>query len=198
MTAAASRRTPPGPEGPFPGALRVLGRLELFVTVVAFCGVVGLVSAQVFLRYLFDIGLVWVQEISQLLILITYFFGTSFVFKTRHYLIIGFLFERFDERTKLTLYLATQALTAAFCAMLFLELLGIAPNQLLMKTYILHIPRFYSSLPLMAASASMALTALYYGVTAARLARRLGPGATLTAIEGAANLFPGYQGGTHG
>ena len=33
-------------------------------------------------------------------------------------------------------------------------------------TYILNIPRFYSTLPLIVASASMAITAVYYGIVA--------------------------------
>jgi hypothetical protein len=33
-------------------------------------------------------------------------------------------------------------------------------------TYILNIPRFYSTLPLIVASASMALTAIYYAIVA--------------------------------
>jgi TRAP-type C4-dicarboxylate transport system permease small subunit len=49
---------------------------------------------------------------------------------------------------------------------LFLVVTGLelAPAQLVFYTYILNIPRFYSTLPLILASASMALTAVYYGI----------------------------------
>ena len=169
----------------------LLGRIELAITVAAFTSVIVLVSAQVFFRYVFDVGLVWVQEVCQLLILTAYFFGISFVFKARRYLIVSILFDRFPEAAKLPLYIACQVLTAAFCAMLFFELLGIAPQQLYMKTYILHIPRFYSSLPLLIASISMTLTAVYYTVEAIRM-RSAGD---LDTIETAIDLFPGDRSG---
>ena len=172
-------------------ALGLLGRVELAITVAAFTSVIALVSAQIFFRYVFDVGLVWVQEVSQLLILTAYFFGISFVFKARRYLIVSILFDRFPEAAKLPLYIGCQVLTAAFCAMLFFELLGIAPQQLYMKTYILQIPRFYSSLPLLIASISMTLTAVYYTVEAIRM-RSAGD---LDAIETAIDLFPGDRSG---
>ena len=172
-------------------ALGLLGRVELAITVAAFSGVIVLVSAQIFFRYFFDVGLVWVQEVSQLLILTAYFFGISFVFKARRYLIVSILFDRFPEAAKLPLYIGCQVLTAAFCSMLFVELLGIAPQQLHMKTYILHIPRFYSSLPLLIASISMTLTAVYYTVEAIRT-RSVGD---LDTIETAIDLFPGDRPG---
>ena len=75
--------------------------------------------------------------------------------------------------------------------MLFFELLGIAPQQLYMKTYILHIPRFYSSLPLLIASISMTLTAVFYTVEAIRM-RSAGD---LDTIETAIDLFPGDRTG---
>ena len=172
-------------------ALGLLGWIELAITVAAFTSVIVLVSAQIFFRYVLDVGLVWVQEVSQLLILTAYFFGISFVFKSRRYLIVSILFDRFPEAAKLPLYIGCQVLTAAFCAMLFVELLGIAPQQLYMKTYILHIPRFYSSLPLLVASISMTLTAIYYTVEAIRM-RSAGD---LDTIETAIDLFPGDRSG---
>ena len=172
-------------------ALGLLGWIELAITVAAFTSVIVLVSTQIFFRYVFDVGLVWVQEVSQLLILTAYFFGISFVFKSRRYLIVSILFDRFPEAAKLPLYIGCQVLTAAFCAMLFLELLSIAPQQLYMKTYILHIPRFYSSLPLLIASISMTLTAVYYTVEAIRM-RSAGD---LDTIEEAIDLFPGDRSG---
>jgi TRAP-type C4-dicarboxylate transport system permease small subunit len=177
--------------------IRYLGSLELIVTLVAFCGVVALVGVQVTLRFLFHYGLVWAQEVSQLLMLVAYFLGTSYVYKARHYLVIGFLLDRFAEPSKIVFYLATQALTAAFCAMLFLELCWLAPRQLRMETYILQIPRFYSSLPLLVASASMALTAVYYGVRVGLVAAREHDAAALSLarIETELNPFRGHRQG---
>ena len=173
--------------------IRLVGRAELVVTLAAFCGVVALVSVQVALRFLFAYGLVWVQEVAQLLILVAYFLGTSYVYKARHYLLIGILFDRPPERLRIALYLAAQVVTAAFCLMLFVKLCGLAPAQLRMKTYILQVPRFYSSLPLLIASASMALTAVYYGARTGLAARARGDSAHLAEIEAELNPFRAHR-----
>jgi TRAP-type C4-dicarboxylate transport system permease small subunit len=172
--------------------IRLLGRAELVVTLAAFAGVVALVSVQVALRFLFAYGLVWAQEVAQLLILVAYFLGTSYVYKARHYLLIGIVFDRLPERLRILLYLAAQALTAVFCLMLFVELCGLAPAQLRMKTYILQVPRFYSSLPLLIGSASMDLTAIYYGARTGLAARTWG-GRTLGEIEAGLNPFRAHR-----
>ena len=59
-----------------------------------------------------------------------------------------------------------QILIALFCLFLVVTGLELAPAQLVFYTYILNIPRFYSTLPLIVASASMALTAVYYAIVA--------------------------------
>lgn len=181
----------PLPEGLAVKTLRLVGQVELILMLLTFIGVVALVSAQVFLRYLFNIGIVWAQEISQLMILVAYFLGTSYVYKSRQYLVIDIVFNRLSERLKLIFYLATQALIAAFCAMLLVELIGIAPFQLRMKTHILHLPRLFSSLPLAFASASMAATAVYYGVRV--VLEKRSTGRSLADIENSINLFPQYK-----
>ena len=53
-----------------------------------------------------------------------------------------------------------------FCLFLVVTGLELAPAQLVFFTYILNIPRFYSTLPLIIASTSMAMTAAYYAIVA--------------------------------
>ena len=40
------------------------------------------------LRFAFNYGIWWIQEIVQLAILSAYFLGTSYIFKARQYLVI--------------------------------------------------------------------------------------------------------------
>jgi hypothetical protein len=57
-----------------------------------------------------------------------------------------------------------------------------------MKTFVLHVPRFYASIPLLIASASMVVTALYYGLAVA--SRVLRGERDAKRIEAAVCLFP--------
>ena len=176
------------PDSRFARLLRHVGRLELVVALAAFCLVIGLVTTQVVLRFAFNYGIWWIQEIVQLAILSAYFLGTSYIFKARQYLVIDLVFDRLGDRSRIAVYLAIQLLTAAFCLMLVIELLGLAPGQLRMKTFVLHIPRFYASIPLLVASASMVVTALYYGL--AVTSRALRGERDVKRIEAGVCLFP--------
>jgi TRAP-type C4-dicarboxylate transport system permease small subunit len=176
------------PDSRFARLLRHVGRVELLVALVAFCFVIGLVSTQVVLRFSFNYGIWWVQEVVQLAILTAYFLGTSYLFKARQYLVMDLVFDQLGERSRIAVYLAIQVLTAAFCLILAIELVGLAPGQLRMKTFVLHVPRFYASIPLLVASASMFVTALYYGL--AMVSRVLRGERDVKRIEAAVCLFP--------
>ena len=114
-----------------------------------------------------------------MMIMVAYFLGTSYVFKTRQYIVIEFLFDRIPGSLHLPLYLLAQALVVLFCVVLVFQLLMIAESQLSMRTVILHIPRFYGTVPLLLASISMIATAIYYALAIGRaVAGRPGTGFT--------------------
>ena len=127
------------------------------------------------------------------MILGAYFFGISYVYKAKQYLVIDVLFEQLTDRVKVVLFVIAQVLTALFCLMIVVELLGIAPGQLRMKTYILRFPQFYSSVPLLIASASMTVTAIYYGVRVLVELKRNSSAKSFREIEESVNLFPHHS-----
>lgn len=148
----------------FRSLLAAIGFVELWVAIAAFVFVVGLTMTQVLYRYLLAGSIWWAQEIAQLAMLVAYFFGIAYVYKAKQDIIVGFLVKRFSRRVQVALAIFTQALIVMFCLFLVVTGLELAPAQLVFFTYILNIPRFYSTLPLILASASMALTAVYYGI----------------------------------
>ena len=165
---------------------RVLGRLasiELGLATVAFGAVVLLTIVQVALRYFFSASLWWAQEVSQMMILVAYFQGIAYAFKSRQYIVINFLTDRFPPGIQLHCYLFAQLLVIVFCGVAVLEGAAILPRQYLMRTYILHIPRMYLGLPLLFASVSMIATSVYYALAVQRAARR-DPGNALPVVEG--------------
>jgi len=150
--------------------LHVWGLLELSVAVTAFTAVVLINILQITLRYGFATSIFWVQEISQLLMLVAYFIGASCVFRARHYVIVELLVERLTPRRQLHAYALAQLLTVVFCAVILLEALRELPRLMTVHSVILHLPKAYAYLPLAVASASMILTTAYYGLAVWRLA----------------------------
>ncbi len=146
--------------------LYLVGRVELAIAVLAFAFVGVLTSAQVILRYAFAGAIWWAQEVAQLAMLISYFFGIAYVVKANQDVAIKMLVQRFSEQMQRRIYLTTQLLAAAFCIVIAIQGLRLAPQQLAFKTYILNIPKFYSTLPLILAAMSMAATAVYFALAA--------------------------------
>ena len=166
----------------FRRVLAHVGVAELWLAVAAFATVVALTIVQVGLRYFFDASLWWAQEVSQMMILVAYFQGIAYAFKTRQYIVINFLAERLAPAAQLYCYLFAQLLVIVFCGVVLVEGVAILPRQYLMLTYILHIPRMYLGLPLLFAALSMIATSVYYALAVWRAARRE-PGAVAPDIE---------------
>jgi TRAP-type C4-dicarboxylate transport system permease small subunit len=150
----------------FRKVLAAIGFVELWVAMAAFVFVITLTMVQVLYRYALAGSIWWAQEIAQLGMLIAYFFGISYVYKAKQDIVVGFLLNRLSRPVQARLAIFGQLLIAGFCLLLVVTGLELAPAQLVFFTYILNIPRFYSTLPLIVASASMALTAIYYAVVA--------------------------------
>jgi TRAP-type C4-dicarboxylate transport system permease small subunit len=146
--------------------LAAIGFAELWIALLAFIFVIVLTMIQVGYRYIFAGSIWWAQEVAQLAMLVAYFFGISYVYKAKQDIIVGFLLKRLARGTQVTLAVVGQLIIAAFCVVIVYTGLELAPSQLVFFTYILNIPRFYSTLPLIIASASMALTAVYYAAVA--------------------------------
>lgn len=148
----------------FRKVLAAIGFAELWIAVIAFTFVVLLTMIQVSYRYLFSGSIWWGQEVAQLAMLIAYFLGIAYVYKARQDIVITFLLRRLSTRTQVALAILAQALIGAFSLFIVVTGIELAPSQLVFNTYILGIPRFYSTLPLIIASSSMTLTALYYAI----------------------------------
>lgn len=170
------------------------GRAELLLAIAAFASVAMLTAYQVVLRYGFSGSLWWAQEVAQLAMLVAYFFGIAYVYKANQDIVILFIAQRLPAQWRRPLYLAIQAIIAGFCMMVAIQGLLLAPNQLRFKTYILNIPKFYSTLPLIIASISMTVTAVYFAL-AARQAWRGSPGPTdLEQLEAELTILHETQG----
>lgn len=142
--------------------LAVIGKIELTLAVIALVIVVVLSAAQAILRYTIGASLWWAQEVAQLTIVIAYFFGISYLFKIRQYILIEFLSMKMSVRIQLMLYIMAQILTILFTATVFVLLVRFAPMLMQMTTPTLGLPEFLRSLPLAIASTMMVLTSLYY------------------------------------
>lgn len=181
----------PGWLAAFRSTLRAIGLMERYLAAATFLAVVALNCGEVAMRYLFKASLWWSQEVSLLMMLVAYFFGASYVFKSRQYVVVDLLVKRFRPRLQVRLYVLTQMLIGLVCGVILVESIKLAPGQFHFHTFILGIPKFYSTVPLLLAALSLLATALYYGIAVPWAARSRDRDAPLSEVEGEVLIIEG-------
>lgn len=147
--------------------LRLLGQVELGVAVFSFCVSIILVIAQVGARQI-GMSLWWGQEWAQLLMMYAYFLGVSHLYQVRQMIVMGLVFSRLPRYWRKHFYVATQLAVILFCACVIVSAWKIMPMELRFPSFVIQVPRFYWTVPLMIASLSMILTSVYFIVAVIR------------------------------
>lgn len=138
------------------------GRFELLAAIGALIVVVALATAQAFLRYFGGGSLWWAQEVSETLILVTYFLGISYVFKTRQEIYIEFVALLTPLRAQVLMFIGEQLVTLAFAlAMLWLAWL-FSTTMFNMQSPLLKLPGWVPFAPLIWSTVLIGLTSIYY------------------------------------
>lgn len=163
--------------------LAFIGRLELLLAILALVMVVAISAAQAFLRYFFGTSLWWAQEIAETAIMVCYFLGISYVFKTRQEIYIEFVSSMLPVRMQLVLYMFEQLLAVAFTASLLWLAYLFSPTLFNMQTPMLKLPAAVTFGPLIASSSMIALTSIYHLIFGIWAFRNRLPGRFLTDIE---------------
>jgi len=147
--------------------LAVYGKIELFVAISAFSAALLLVTAQVLGRQ-FGGSLWWAQELAQLLIMYAYFLGVSHLYQVRQMVVVDFLVSRFSPRMKRRFYILSLVAVVVFCTVLLVAISKLYVPEMRFPSFVIQVPRFYWTLPMGIASASMILTSIYFLIQALR------------------------------
>lgn len=139
-----------------------IGRVELVLAVASIIIVVVVSAAQTFLRYFGGGSLWWAQEVAEITILVSYFMGISYVFKTRQEIYIEFAALLTPLGVQKLIFIFEQLVALSFTlALLWLAWL-FAPTMLNMQTPLLKLPGWVPFFPLILSTAMIALTSIYY------------------------------------
>ena len=160
-----------------------IGRTELTLAIAALLVVVALSSAQAFLRYFVGASLWWAQEVAENTIMISYFLGISYVFKTRQEIYVEFVSGMTPIKVQLALYILEQILTLIFAVAILWLVYLFSPTLFNMRTPVLRLPAIVTPGPLIFSSAMIALTSIYYMAFGIWSFRRGTEGRLLTDIE---------------
>jgi TRAP-type C4-dicarboxylate transport system permease small subunit len=158
--------------GPLAFALRVLGFVELAVCAGAFLFTCIIVSTNVLLRYGFNSSLVWSEEVALLSTNIFVFLGAAVILKAKADVSVTFVVGKLSPRAAAYLEFLTYAAAAIFFATMLVQAIALWPLQRNTTTFILDISRFWFTLPLVWASASMLLTSIAFAADVLKSIRR--------------------------
>lgn len=143
-------------------ALAALGFAELVVAAISLVVIAGLNAAGVLMRYGFNSSLVWSEEISLLLMNVMVFLGAAAMYKARAYVVLEFFYRKLPGALQHWLTVAAWALASAFAALTAAYAVSLYPLQINTTSYILELPRFYATVPLIFGSASIACASAFY------------------------------------
>lgn len=176
---------PPLPRGlaVFRRLLAWIGRVELVLAILALVMVVAISTAQAFLRYFLGTSLWWAQEVAENAIMVCYFLGISYVFKTRQEIYIEFLSSMLPVRMQLLLYIFEQLLALGFTLALLWLAYVFSPTLFNMQTPMLKLPAAVTFGPLITAASMIALTSVYHLIFGIWAFRNRLTGRFLTDIE---------------
>ena len=146
----------------FRRALAALGLAELVLSATALVAVSALSAAGVVMRYALNSSIVWGEEVSLLLMNVMVFLGAAVMYKARAYVALEYFYRKLPAGPQAWLMRLSWALAFAFAALAAGYGASLYPLQINTTSYILELPRFYATLPLIAGCASIALTSAYY------------------------------------
>lgn len=173
----------PGGLADFRRLLRFVGYAEVSVAVATLVLVVLLSATQTALRYFWGGSILWAQEVSEIAIISSYFFGISYVFKTRQYILIEFLVVAFPLRIQLLMYVLAQVLTIFFAVSVTWLFFLFLPTLFNMRTTLLSWPAWLLPAPIALACALIALTSAYYLAFGVWALRQRHDASSLDALE---------------
>lgn len=121
-------------------------------TVIFISAMVGLITSEVFLRYVFKAPLLWGKDLNGLLLLIVFFASLTYCWDARRHIRMEILYMRFKGRTK-----AFADIIAALMGMIFFGMLGMKGIEVIPYMYATNETPEFLPVPLWPFSAFMAV-----------------------------------------
>jgi TRAP-type C4-dicarboxylate transport system permease small subunit len=149
-------------ESPAGAFLRLLGTVELAIAAAAFLVVCVVVSVNALLRFGFNSSIVWSEEVALLATNVFVFLGAAVILKANADVAVIFVVERLSARTRALALMTIYTAASVFFATLLWQSIALWPLQLTTSTFILDISRFWFTVPLVWAAASMLLTSVVF------------------------------------
>jgi TRAP-type C4-dicarboxylate transport system permease small subunit len=147
--------------------LRVLGRVEMATVIVSLIVICILTGVQIFLRYGFNESLLWSEEVSLLLMKVMVFLGAAAIYKMQAFICVGFVFNAVPTSVQNLFSVLTSIAAMVFSLVVVVQGLNLYPTQISVRTYLLELPKFYFTVPLIYGAASIFLTSTYFAAYAA-------------------------------
>lgn len=139
-----------------------LVNVEIVASIIALATVCIVTLAAIVARELLNSSLLWAEEISILLMKVVVFQGAAGIYARRAYIVVDGLTARFSPRAQWLVSLFGWLLIAVFAAIACREGILTYRSQMAVRSYLLELPRFYFTVPLILGTATIALVSLYY------------------------------------
>ena len=138
-----------------------LVRLQTVASVVALVVICGLTLLAITAREA-GTSVLWTEEVSLLMMKVVVFQGAAGIYARRAYIVVGGLVSLFSPRLQWLVSLLAWAFIGGFAALVAYQGLQTYPTQIAIRSYLLELPKFYFTVPLIVGAATICLTSVYY------------------------------------
>jgi len=136
----------------------------VIISLIVICILTGV---QIFLRYGFNESLLWSEEVSLLLMKVMVFLGAAAIYKMQAFICVGYVFNAVPTSVQNLFSVLTSIAAMVFSLVVVVQGLNLYPTQISVRTYLLELPKFYFTVPLIYGAASIFLTSTYFAAYAA-------------------------------
>ena len=145
----------------FRQALSWLIKFEIMASIVALAVICVLTLVAVIVR---EAGgsLLWSEEVSLLMMKIAVFQGAAGMYAHRAHIYVDGLTLLFPRNVQYALSILGWVLVGCFAALVVFQGLQTYPKQIATRSYLLQLPKFYFTVPLIIGAATIFLVSLYY------------------------------------
>ncbi len=143
--------------------LKRIQQAEVFLAVLMFGVIVGVIALQVLVRYLFNKPFPWPEELASLLLIYLTFLTADIVYKEKGHIAIDYFVNFFPVKMKLLVSLGVHLAICVFIIVLIPNCINLLKMQFGHTTAaVLTLPKSFWSLPVPIAFISMLFTTLFF------------------------------------
>ena len=155
--------------------LLYVGKFEVVLIVLMAAVIIGVIAAQVFMRYFFNRPFTWAEELATLVLIYLTFFSADVVYKQKRHIAVDYFAGKLPPAIQRVVAILLYIAIAGFLLTFIPQTLTLVRMQArIITTAAITVPKSFFTLPVLLVFPSMLLSTLYFLICEIDLLLRYG------------------------